>query len=106
MQSPQFNVEYAKWLSTVCKNCGITPKEVATAEAQGPVEVLKLVNNDEWGFGSAAWFLSTQCSTSVKQGLQAGTEAGFDAYLTSCIGTTVNENRTAIWQKSSALKEW
>ena len=106
MQSPQYNLEYAKWLSTVCKNCGITPKQVTTAEAQGPVAVLKLVNTDEWGFGSAAWFLSTQCDASVKEGLKAGTEAGWEAYLTSCIGTTVNADRTAIWKKALALKGW
>lgn len=106
MQSPEFNLEYAKWLSTICTNCGITPNQVAAAEAQGPVAVLKLVNTDEWGFGSAAWFLSTQCDAPVKEGLKAGTQAGWEAYLTSCIGTTVTADRTAIWTKALALKGW
>ena len=106
MQSPTYNLEYAKWLSTVCKNCGITPQQVATAEASGPVDVLRLVNNDEWGFGSAAWFWSTQCDDSVKQGLKAGTEAGWEAYLSSCIGTTATEDRTAVWRSAMALKAW
>jgi hypothetical protein len=106
MQSPQFNLEYAKWLSTVCKNCGITPNDVATAEAKGPVAVLALVNSDEWGFGSAAWFWDTQCSSDIKQDLKAGTEAGWNAYLTSCVGTTATSARTAIWKKALELKGW
>jgi hypothetical protein len=105
MQTPQYNLEYAKWLATTCTNCGITSKEVAAAQ-NNPVEVLKLVNTDELGFGSAAWFWSTQCDESVKQGLKAGTEAGWEAYISQCVGTTVTEERTAIWRKAMALKGW
>lgn len=105
MQSPAYNLKYAQWLSTVCTNCGITPAEVTKAQSD-PVAVLKLVNTDEWGFGSAAWFWSTQCDESVKAGLKAGTEDGWNAYLSSCIGTSVTEERTAIWKKALALKSW
>lgn len=106
MQSPQYNLEYAKWLATVCTNCGITTQQVDAAQAQGPAAVLELVNGDEWGFGSAAWFFSTQCSADVKKGLAAGTESGWDAYLTTCIGTSVTEERTAVWRKAMALGHW
>lgn len=106
MQSPEFNLKYAQWLATTCTNCGITSQEVQAAEAKGPVAVLDLVNTDEWGFGSAAWFLSTQCDQSVQQGLNAGTEEGWEAYLSQCVGTTATEDRTAIWRKAIALKNW
>ena len=106
MQSPEYNLKYAQWLASVCKNCGITGAEVKKAQAEGPVKVLDLVNSDEWGFGSAAWFLSTQCDSSVKEGLKAGTEEGWNNYLSQCVGTSATVDRTATWRKAMALKGW
>ena len=106
MQSPEYNLEYAQWLASQCTNCGISAAAVQKAQAKGPVSVLGLVNSDEWGFGSAAWFWSTQCDASVKEGLKAGTEQGWEAYLSQCVGTSVTEERTAIWRKSMALGSW
>lgn len=106
MQSPEYNLKYAQWLATTCTNCGISSKEVSAAQAKGPVAILDLVNIDEWSFGSAAWFWSTQCDESIKSGLKAGTEAGWETYLTSCVGTTATEDRTAIWKKAMASKGW
>ena len=106
MQSPAYNLKYAEWLATECTNCGITAQEVKKAEATGPKAVLALVNTDEWGFGSAAWFLSPQCDASVQKGLAAGTEEGWEDYLTQCVGTSATEERTAIWKKAFALKSW
>jgi hypothetical protein len=106
MQSPEYNLKYAQWLATMCKNCGITQAEIKQAQAQGPAAVLALVNTDEWSFGSAAWFLSTQCDPSVKEGLAAGTQQGWETFLTGCVQTTVNAKRTAIWKKAIALKAW
>ncbi|KAK3724914.1 hypothetical protein LTR37_000962 [Vermiconidia calcicola] len=103
MQSPEFNLEYATWLATVCTNCGISEAEV---EGAGVEAVLGLVNGDEWGFGSAAWFWSTQCDQSVKKGLRAGTQEGWEGYLSQCVGTTATEERTAIWMKAMALGSW
>lgn len=106
MQSPEYNIKYAEWLATVCKNCGITEAQAEKAKAKGPKAVLELVNTDEWGFGSAAWFFSTQCDESVKQGLKAGTESGWEEYLSGCVGTSTTEERTAIWRKATAMKAW
>jgi len=44
------------------------------------------VLGDELSFGAGAWFLRTQCSPDVAQGLQAGTEDGFRGYM-NCVGT-------------------
>ncbi|KAK3713453.1 hypothetical protein LTR37_008411 [Vermiconidia calcicola] len=106
MQSPEFNLEYATWLATVCANCGISEVEVRRAEGEGVEAVLGLVNGDEWGLGSAAWFWSTQCDPTVKQGLREGTQEGWEAYLSQCVGTTATEERTAIWRKAMALGSW
>ena len=52
-----------------------------------------LVACDNRDFASAAWFLTTQCSDSVRKELQSGSEQGWNAYTTECIGTTVTEER-------------
>ncbi|WPH00108.1 Hypothetical protein R9X50_00293100 [Acrodontium crateriforme] len=105
MQSPAYNLKYAEWLSTVCMNCGITSAAISQAQAQGPAAVLALVNTDEWSFGSAAWYLATQCSADIRSGLSQGTQAGWEAYL-QCVGTAANDERNALWSAAVALKQW
>lgn len=104
MQSPAYNVMYLDYLVST----GAIPQEQAReAQAQGPATVLKLVNvKDEWSFGSAAWFLTTQCGVGVREGLAQGTEQGWEEYLTGCVGTTVTEERTAVWRKAVSLGGW
>ncbi|KAF2788424.1 hypothetical protein K505DRAFT_218239, partial [Melanomma pulvis-pyrius CBS 109.77] len=79
MQSPAFNEMYAKAI-------GVTDP---------------MADNDS-SFGSAAWFVSTQCSPEVRKGLEAGTQEGYDAYLTQCVGTTVTPERDAGWTATIA----
>lgn len=59
-----------------------------------------LLSNEDYDFGSAAWFLTTQCSKSVRSSLQAGTEAGWEQYITGCVGTTVTSDRKQFWQRA------
>ncbi|KAF2204171.1 hypothetical protein GQ43DRAFT_196852 [Delitschia confertaspora ATCC 74209] len=92
MQSPAFNLKYAESLYPA--------EEVEEAQAQGPEAVLELVNDDEKGFASAAWFLSTQCTDEIRQGLASKSAEGWTAYLTQCIGTTDNAERDAYWKKA------
>lgn len=105
MQSPAFNEEYAKYLTSVTGS-GITQAQLDAAKAKGAAAILELVNTDRWSFSSAAWFIDTQCSDVVKQGLDAGTQEGFSNYITECVGTTLTEDRTAGWQKIVALGKW
>ncbi|GAB1197355.1 hypothetical protein APSETT444_006648 [Aspergillus pseudonomiae] len=60
----------------------------------------KLVENLEWDFGSGAWFLTTQCSADVRSALQAGSEAGWQRYITECVQTQVTDQRKEYWQKA------
>ncbi|KAK0286166.1 hypothetical protein LTR91_002609 [Friedmanniomyces endolithicus] len=94
MQSPAYNLKYAEYLATVQQ-----------ASAQGPAALLALVNTEEWSFGSAAWYLVTQCGEGVRQGLAAGTQEGWEAYL-QCVGTSADEKRDALWNVAMGLKQW
>ncbi|CAK4028201.1 Hypothetical predicted protein [Lecanosticta acicola] len=105
MMSPTNVEKYAEWLVTNQPDSGITAQEISEAKAQGPTAVLDLVNaTNELSFGSAAWFLTTQCDSSVRAALDAGT--GWEQYLTSCIGTTATAERAAVYAKVMALKQW
>ncbi|KAK4631363.1 hypothetical protein CLAFUW4_02426 [Fulvia fulva] len=97
MQSPAFNEKYAEYLATV-PGSGITEEQVEAAKAKGPADVLELVNGDRWGFGSAAWFIGTQCSEDVRKGLDLGTQVGFERGLTECAGTEVTADRISGWR--------
>ncbi|KAL2144998.1 hypothetical protein VTI28DRAFT_8227 [Corynascus sepedonium] len=63
-----------------------------------PDEVLALVTPDETNFGSAAWFLKTQCPD-VRDGLKTASDAGWAAYH-ACIGTDLNDKRNAYWARA------
>jgi hypothetical protein len=106
MQSPAFNLRYALWLAANMTDSGISLQQVDEAEKEGSVQVLALVNNQRWSFASAAWFLATQCNEEIGQGLATSTEEGWETYLTHCVGTTVTDDRTAIWKKAIALGKW
>ena len=87
MQSASFNAQYAASL------------QLGSAEQGGPVELLDaLVANETYDFGSAAWFLSTQCGPAILEGLADG---GMEAYM-GCIGTTMTPEREAYWQRATA----
>ncbi|KAB2100077.1 hypothetical protein AG0111_0g11819 [Alternaria gaisen] len=75
---------------------------VAEAEAAGGDAgldaVLRLANcNDERSFGMAAWFLSTQCTPSVRARLATGEMDGWHDFLTACVGTTLAAERDTFW---------
>lgn len=106
MQSPAFNTKYADWIVANGDDANITQESVSAASAQGPANLLNLINTDKWGFASAAWFVSTQCDASYVQALSDGTQASFESYLTGCVGTTATSDRLAGWEKVIALKQW
>ncbi|KAG8995787.1 hypothetical protein FRB95_013388 [Tulasnella sp. JGI-2019a] len=102
MQSPTFNALYADSLVTAGR---LTSSDVQTAKAAGVGPVLDLLlkeGNEDLDFGSAAWFLSSQCSADVRSGLKSGSEAGWEAYLTECVGTTVTDDRKTGWTNAIA----
>lgn len=91
MQSPDFNAEYAGSIEEISD-------EVAEADGD-KVKILDLlVENEEYDFGSGAWFLTTQCDEDIRKELQSGSEEGWEAYITECIHTEANGERKKYWE--------
>lgn len=95
MQSPTFNIQYAASIPALAS------KLSAINANQDPAAVLDLLLADEtYDFGSAAWFLTTQCQPDVRSALQSGSEDGWERYITQCVGTTVTDERREYWNRA------
>ncbi|KAL8809361.1 MAG: hypothetical protein Q9223_001418 [Gallowayella weberi] len=94
MQSPALNLEYAKSIPALAEGL---------QKAGGDMKAVMalLTSEEEYDFGSAAWFLKSQCSDKVKAGLKAGTDEGWKMYIAECVGTTVTEERKAYWTRAA-----
>lgn len=78
---------------------------VSKAQAPGGNEsldaVLLLANDsDEKSFGSAGWFVSTECTPEIRAGLASETETGWHDFLTECVETTLDPLRDEPWTKA------
>ncbi|GKZ72129.1 hypothetical protein AnigIFM56816_010283 [Aspergillus niger] len=94
MQSPSYNSKYAASLPALAGQL--------SSVSGDPTGVLNLLlANEDYDFGSGAWFLTTQCSASVRSQLQSGSEAGWAAYITDCVGTNANDDRKAYWTRAT-----
>ncbi|GFF53898.1 hypothetical protein IFM46972_09889 [Aspergillus udagawae] len=93
MQSPAFNAKYAASLPALADKL-----KGVSGDPAGVLDLL--LSNEEYDFGSGAWFLTTQCSQDVRSELQSGSEAGWQKYITSCVGTDANEERKAYWTRA------
>lgn len=93
MQSPEFNTKYAQ---------SITEIQDEVCKASGDVgQILELLlANEEYDFGSGAWFLTTQCKEDVRNQLQSGSEEGWERYITECVETEANADRKGYWEKA------
>jgi len=94
MQSSKFNTMYAQ---------SIPELKPQLAKAQGADAVLNLlVSYSDYDFGSAAWFLSSQCTDGVKSGLKTPGAGAFGKYITDCLGTTLTDGRTQYYNRALA----
>jgi len=95
MQSAAYNLEYAQSIPELAGR-------LDAARAAGPEDVTDLlINSPEYDFGSAAWFLTSQCDKGVVNGLSKVGPATFSAYL-GCIGAAGSAQRTEYY--TTALK--
>ncbi|KAJ5932904.1 hypothetical protein N7516_007393 [Penicillium verrucosum] len=93
MQSPSFNKKYASSLPDL--------KEKLPAVSNSPADLLDLLRNDgATDFGSAAWFLTTQCSKEVRSALADGSETGWQRFISDCVGTSVTDERKVYWERA------
>lgn len=88
MQSPALNALYAASLGLPSTG---TPETVAEE-----------VEADEYTFGSAAWFVVSQCPLAVRERMWSGEKQGWEDYLTGCVGTSVEEGRVEYWERALA----
>ena len=108
MQSATFNLLYARSVASLQPQLSlIVPDGAADNIASLPPTTLnairQLVLDDEVSdFGSAAWFLTTQCPPSIRQALQLQGEVGWMTYIQTCVGTTVTDDRKAYWLRAVA----
>ncbi|CAI7582650.1 unnamed protein product [Penicillium pancosmium] len=93
MQSPAFNKKYANSIPAL--------KDKIAPVANSPADLLDLLrDNETYDFGSGAWFLTTQCSKDVRSALQDGSETGWQQYISSCVGTSVTDERKQYWERA------
>ena len=105
MQSAQYNLLYALSVEVIAsKVYAITASTSASSLSTTQQNAIRslLTSNDELDFGSAAWFLATQCSQSVREGVRSGTQAGWEAYV-GCIGTSVTSERQGYWESAMTV---
>ncbi|KAL8712451.1 MAG: hypothetical protein Q9220_003299 [cf. Caloplaca sp. 1 TL-2023] len=94
MQYPTLNLQYAKSIPAL--------QSQLAAAGSNPTAVLALLTaNPAYDFGSGAWFLSTQCSATIRAGLKAGSLAGWQAYISQCVHTTPTPERQAYWERAA-----
>lgn len=95
MQSAAYNLKYAQSIPELAP-------QLPAAQAAGAENVTSLlISYANYDFGSAAWFLTSQCDAGVVSGLAKGGTAAFGAYL-GCIGTSSSDERTQYY--TNALK--
>ncbi|ODM20412.1 hypothetical protein SI65_03465 [Aspergillus cristatus] len=95
MQSPSYNAKYAESIPAISDKVS-----AANGDAGQILDIL--LADEEYDFGSGAWFLTTQCDQGVRQALQSGSEEGWSGYISGCVGTDANEGRKGYWE--SAVK--
>jgi len=97
MQSAAFNVQYAQSIPALGVGNGASASSMSATQLNEIRAGVTAV--DDYDFGSAAWFLTTQCSDSIRTQLQTGSEAGWAAYMTQCVGATQDtmSGRQAVW---------
>jgi len=85
-------------------------QDPTTATPDQENQILDLaIQSDNLSFSTGAWFYTTQCSQSVKEGLQAITDptdlyqmVAWANYTTQCVGTTVTDDRIAAFTTAFA----
>jgi len=102
MQMPNYNLLYAQSIPALSTKLSAITTTSSTSELSDDQlnAIRALVLPDEYSWGSAAWFLTTQCAN-VRSQVQTGGHAGYTAYL-QCIGTDMTEERMAYWVRANS----
>ncbi|KAJ7587099.1 hypothetical protein C8J56DRAFT_91556 [Mycena floridula] len=108
----QYAVDTPSTSTEALKIAGTDPSSPSiTADIKNQVRALVL--GDDLSFASAMWFYTQSgaaksgCTgdAALVKGLQSESQDGWEAFITSCVGTTVTDDREALWEKTlQALK--
>lgn len=103
MQMANYNLLYAKSIPALSSSLSaITTASTTDGLSDDQLNAIRaLVLPDSYSWGSAAWFLTSQCASS-RPALQAGGQAAYESYLTSCVGTTATSDRLAYWSRANS----
>jgi hypothetical protein len=101
MQMANYNLLYAQSISALSSKLNaITTASSTTGLSDDQLDAIRaLVLPDEYSWGSAAWYLTSQCAD-VRSQIQTGGHTGYTAYL-SCIGTQMTEDRMTYWVRAN-----
>lgn len=106
MQMIGYNFEYAKSIPTIQDDLTAiigSASSVASLSDVQQNQTRDLLNSqDEVSFGSAAWYLTTQCTDAQRTSLQKGDQAGWTTYIEDCVGTDATDERVAGWKLALA----
>ncbi|KAI9848493.1 MAG: hypothetical protein M1838_000493 [Thelocarpon superellum] len=104
MQSAAFNKEYAASIPSLASQFSSLASQGDDDTTENAIRQLVLA--DQYDFASAAWFLTSQCSSAVRSALQgsSGSEGvalqAWQDYISSCVGTSPTSDRQAYWEKA------
>jgi hypothetical protein len=98
MQSAPFNQRYAASIPE------LRPRYAQACNDSRLILDL-LLSDPEWDFGSAAWFLTTQCTSEQRALLQtarvpAGSDTAWEVYIQSCLGRAATPARKQYWDRA------
>jgi hypothetical protein len=101
MQMAPYNLLYAQSIPALATPlANITTASSAGGLTDDQLDAIRaLVLPDDYTWGSAAWFLTSQCA-SIRPALQAGGQDAWEAYL-GCVGTTATSDRLAYWTRAN-----
>ncbi|UNI21470.1 hypothetical protein JDV02_007458 [Purpureocillium takamizusanense] len=111
MQSPLFNLRYAKSIPAVAPHVANVTEDMVTGGGNGlPAaelnRILALVTVDEYNFGSGAWFMSSQCAKAVRNVLRRTPDQGWLQYNAQCVGVPGDDpDRLAYWTRAKAAMD-
>lgn len=101
MQMYTFNREYAESIPELKDQLATIGGDAYSVTADQKDAVLNLVMDDNYNFGSGAWYLTTKCPD-VVTALASGSDldTAFTNYMVTCVGTTMTDARQAYWTRA------
>ncbi|TDZ26698.1 hypothetical protein Cob_v001008 [Colletotrichum orbiculare MAFF 240422] len=102
MQMPDFNLKYALSVPELrprAEQLAAGAADASSFSNETKDAILDLVVPDQYTWGSAPWFLATECDQDVRDGLAEGSQRGYTLYM-ECIGTAATEERIEYWTKA------